>query len=437
MLLLAAVWLFGRKKRQGRQAGIICLSISIVLHLALIILVPKLPVFRGQATSSNDSATSPTESLSSFDFFDPDSNMRSESTEVETVMSPLPVSNLNDLLDSPSEPIPTAQTTGSLSDSQHVEPNAESDSEPVVSASITPAEKTLALASLIPKALTDKANPPPIESENNDAVSPNTESSLAIDMSSQLDTLLASAFAANQSVTPPIPTDPATAATQAPVAQADKVIPPRATNPTPSQLASAKSTPLVASNQATQDDFANRNGDAKITALQQTGGSEETEAAVASALRFLARTQQANGSWNPRTTSAGVERAPLGVNRHGAGGKAATAITGFALLAMMGAGNTHQQGEYADNVYRGLAFLINTQSRATPQSWIIGRPQHICLFQPPTAMASLHWQCVKPLQSQRMRRHSYPQNARWRTPNRCRSQPLVAGDTHDMTVMVT
>jgi hypothetical protein len=362
MLLLAAVWLFGRKKRQGRQAGAICLSISIAFHLALIILVPKLPAFRGQATSSSDSATSPNESLSSFEFFDPDSDIPAEFKEVETAMSPLPVSNLTDLLDSPSEQIPTAQAT---IDSQDGVPNAEPDTSSVASPSTSPSEETLAIASLIPKALTDKANPPPLESENNDTVSPNAEPSLAIDMSSQLDSLLELAFAANQSGTPPIPTDPTTGATQAPVAQAAKVIPPRTAQPTPSQLASAKSTPLVASNEASQDDFANRKGDAKTTALQQTGGSEETEAAVASALRFLARTQQANGSWNPRTTSAGVERAPLGVNRHGAGGRAETAITGVALLAMMGAGNTHQQGEYADNVYRGLAFLINTQSRAT------------------------------------------------------------------------
>ena len=60
LLLLAAVWLFGRKKRQGRQAGVICLSISIALHLALIIMVPKLPMFRGHATVPNDTATSTT-----------------------------------------------------------------------------------------------------------------------------------------------------------------------------------------------------------------------------------------------------------------------------------------------------------------------------------------------------------------------------------------
>lgn len=110
-----------------------------------------------------------------------------------------------------------------------------------------------------------------------------------------------------------------------------------------------------------KNDFANRTGKAKEKALDQTGGNEDTEAAVAAALRFLAAAQRPDGAWDPLGTGAGVERAPLGENRHGAGGKAETAITGLALLTMMGAGNTHQRGDYADNVFRGLAYLIRTQ----------------------------------------------------------------------------
>ena len=72
LLLLAAIWLFGRRKRQGRQAGVICLSLSIALHLALIILVPRLSVFRGQASNTASTGASTDESLASFQFFDPD-----------------------------------------------------------------------------------------------------------------------------------------------------------------------------------------------------------------------------------------------------------------------------------------------------------------------------------------------------------------------------
>ena len=374
LLLLAAIWLFGRKKRQGRQAGVICLSLSIVLHLALIILVPRLPVFRGQGSDTGSAATSTNDSLASFQFFDPDASVSADNQEFETTLSPLPVSNLGDLLDSPSTPAPSVQkapeespdesATAASNTQAEPEPSDFAPAEPTSPTTSPPAESppaagSLALESLIPQALTDEAIP-----ASTDPGTAQATSSVAASMTAQLDSLLDTAFSANPSTTPPIPDAPSVAANQPHPAPADEDIAARPVAATPSKLASAKSSPLVASSQPSQNDFANRNGDAKLTALQQTGGSEATEAAVASALRYLAQTQQPNGSWNPQTTGAGVERAPLGVNRHGAGGRSETAITGLALLAMIGAGNTHQQGQYAENVYRGLAFLINSQSRA-------------------------------------------------------------------------
>ncbi|MDA7914756.1 squalene--hopene cyclase [bacterium] len=360
VLLLAAVWLFGRKKRQGRQAGVICLSLSVVLHLGLIILVPMLPAFRGQATTPSDSNTTTDESLASFQFFDPDAESPSDTQEIQPAMAPLPISSLSDQLDPPSERVTTAEDTLAQEDDTPLDvgPNPETNLEQPTSDSEKPESSEVAasaIESLIPQALTGAAM-----TASPDSAPIDPGANLASSMNSQLDSLLESALAANASPTPPIPQS-AVAAQTPPVT----AIPQRPTIPTPSQLASSKSSALVASSQPTQNDFANRSGDAKVTALQQTGGSQETEAAVASALRYLAQTQQANGSWNPQTTGAGVERAALGVNRHGAGGRSETAITGLALLAMIGAGNTHQQGEYADNVYRGLAFLINSQSRAS------------------------------------------------------------------------
>ena len=58
----------------------------------------------------------------------------------------------------------------------------------------------------------------------------------------------------------------------------------------------------------------------------------------------------------------GVDRAPLGMRRGGAGKRCDTAITGLSLLAMLGAGNTHQTGDYTDSVFRGLSYLIQHQS---------------------------------------------------------------------------
>jgi hypothetical protein len=40
-------------------------------------------------------------------------------------------------------------------------------------------------------------------------------------------------------------------------------------------------------------------------------------------------------------------------------------VTGLALLAFLGAGHTHQQGPYQENVRRGLQFLLQSQSRET------------------------------------------------------------------------
>ena len=363
LLLLAAVWLFGRKKRQGRQAGVICLSTSIALHLALIIMVPKLPMFEGHATVPNDSANSAADTITSFQFFDPDANFSSDSEEITSPISPLPLSTLTDMLDPHGTPAPNLESTTSENNdasSDSMENLASADTPP--ESTLTPSEppETTAIESLIPELLT--MEPSPVSTDESLAASTETPG-----MTSELDSLLESAFAANESAPPPIPATPSVATAQTNAKPLAETTPRRTAPQTPSQLASAKTSPLVASSQPTQNDFANRNGDAKITALAQTGGSEETEAAVALALRFLAQTQQANGSWNPQTTGAGVERAPLGVNRHGAGGRSETAITGLALLAMMGAGNTHQQGPYADHVYRGLAFLINSQSRV-PQS---------------------------------------------------------------------
>ena len=365
LLLLAAVWLFGRKKRQGRQAGVICLSISIALHLTLIILVPKLPMFRGQATVPSDSATSTEESIASFQFFDPDAALASDQVELDTPISPLPLSNLTDLLEPPSTETPPAETVAVQSSDAAANTTQNSTASESSANSVTnppPQLETLAIASLIPELLKTEAI-----TVSTDTSPQNVNPNIAASMTSQLDSLLDSAFSENPSSTPPISATPTVASTQTDSSPAREPNPQQTAPSTPSQLASAKTSPLVAPSQPNQNDFANRNGEAKITALAETGGSAETEAAVASALRFLAKTQQPNGSWNPRTTGAGVERAPLGVNRHGAGGNSETAITGLALLAMMGAGNTHHQGPYADHVYRGLAFLINSQSRS-PQN---------------------------------------------------------------------
>ncbi|MGO9109109.1 MAG: hypothetical protein ACLP9L_07750, partial [Thermoguttaceae bacterium] len=91
------------------------------------------------------------------------------------------------------------------------------------------------------------------------------------------------------------------------------------------------------------------------------GGSKETEAAVQAALKWLAEHQGQDGRWEARRNEAGRETTPDGRSRPNAGADADTGMTGLALLAMLGAGNTHLRGDYRENVRLGLNFLLQSQ----------------------------------------------------------------------------
>lgn len=96
-------------------------------------------------------------------------------------------------------------------------------------------------------------------------------------------------------------------------------------------------------------------------AAQRSGGSGETEAAVDHALAWLARSQSEDGRWIAARYGAGREEKVLGHDRQGAGMRADTGVTGLALLAFLGAGQTHQQGFHRDTVSKGIEFLIAAQ----------------------------------------------------------------------------
>ncbi|MBA4018292.1 MAG: hypothetical protein C0483_14080 [Pirellula sp.] len=91
------------------------------------------------------------------------------------------------------------------------------------------------------------------------------------------------------------------------------------------------------------------------------GGSAQTEAAVNAALQWLAKNQEADGRWSPRRFGAGQETEVLGHNRGGAGANADTGITGLAMLALLGAGHTHERGTHQKAVAGGIRYLIETQ----------------------------------------------------------------------------
>jgi len=107
--------------------------------------------------------------------------------------------------------------------------------------------------------------------------------------------------------------------------------------------------------------YADRVGGKRAAAAATRGGSLETEQAVQAALAWLAAAQARDGHWSVVEHGGGVERAVQGHDRRGAGAKSDHGVTGLALLAFLGAGQTHRDGPYADVVARGLRFLAERQ----------------------------------------------------------------------------
>jgi hypothetical protein len=104
--------------------------------------------------------------------------------------------------------------------------------------------------------------------------------------------------------------------------------------------------------------FAGRDPRVRDQLVRSQGGTSQTEAAVARGLKWLARHQNADGSWSldawhkaPRATGGS----------EGLGGHSDTAATALVLLPFLGAGQTHLGGEYRDEVARGLRWLVNEQ----------------------------------------------------------------------------
>ncbi len=97
------------------------------------------------------------------------------------------------------------------------------------------------------------------------------------------------------------------------------------------------------------------------TALKN-GGSLESEKAVENSLKWLAKVQEQDGSWDADKHGGGAHaKDPQGHVRQGGGTLADSGVTGLALLAFMGAGYTPHDGEYSDNVDRALKWLIQQQ----------------------------------------------------------------------------
>lgn len=123
-------------------------------------------------------------------------------------------------------------------------------------------------------------------------------------------------------------------------------------------------------NAALRSAMGGRSKEAKRDMLNKYGGSAETEKAVAMALKWLAMHQDPrNGAWslNHSLMCKGQCDHP------GSRAFSPNAATGLALMCFLGAGQTHLEGEYKENVFKGLSFLIkNMKFQKGRGQWYVG-----------------------------------------------------------------
>ena len=102
--------------------------------------------------------------------------------------------------------------------------------------------------------------------------------------------------------------------------------------------------------------FSMRTPEARREAVERLGGSDESEKAVELGLKWLAAHQFADGHWSVHDMNCTDHRC----TGHGSS-EADAGATGMALLAFLGAGNTHRSGPYTSEVGRGIKWLLANQ----------------------------------------------------------------------------
>jgi len=106
--------------------------------------------------------------------------------------------------------------------------------------------------------------------------------------------------------------------------------------------------------------YSGRNPEARARLAKEAGGTSMTEAAVARALKWLARHQFEDGRWSLHEFHKAPD-ADEGLGGQARGAKNDVAATALALLPFLGAGQTHRQGQYQEEVFSGLKWLVEEQ----------------------------------------------------------------------------
>ncbi len=102
-----------------------------------------------------------------------------------------------------------------------------------------------------------------------------------------------------------------------------------------------------------------RDPKARAHLVRRAGGTSQTEAAVARGLEWIARRQNEDGSWSlhefHQAPGAGGKGSGMGSERSRMAG------TALALLPFLGAGQSHLEGKYPDEVFHGLKWMLENQ----------------------------------------------------------------------------
>jgi len=97
-----------------------------------------------------------------------------------------------------------------------------------------------------------------------------------------------------------------------------------------------------------------RQPDARAALAEGRGGTPASEGAVERGLRWLALHQREDGSWHFNHRTDMYRGVPC---RNPGTEPSTTAATAMAMLPFLGAGYTHQKGEYRENLRKGIYYL--------------------------------------------------------------------------------
>ncbi|MFZ5829967.1 MAG: hypothetical protein ACOY3P_07755 [Planctomycetota bacterium] len=95
--------------------------------------------------------------------------------------------------------------------------------------------------------------------------------------------------------------------------------------------------------------------------IRQYGGTEESERAVAAALKWFANHQMPDGGWSLDLTEVPSCRGQC--RNSGDRARARIAATALAILPFLGAGQTHKQGQYQSTVKNGIYFMVSNMRK--------------------------------------------------------------------------